>query len=191
MMIAKKYKLILIMLISWFFVAVSNAQDQVDYTAKALKKEIEKCWGSDINNLIQIDIDGDIPSEGRFFTIVKPTTKYVYVGRVNSCRTGGCEINSEGYGTSEYFDYFILFDERANVELVKIFNYAATHGHEVMAKGWLKQFIDYNSKTELIVGKDVDSISGATVSVNAIAEDIRQRTNLLGKYLNLKVLSIK
>ncbi len=191
MIIANKYKWILIILISWIFVAASSAQAQVDYTAKALKKEIEKCWGLDINDLIQIDIDADIPAEGRFFTTVRPTTKYVYVGRVNSCRTGGCAISSEGSGTSEYFDYFILFDERANVELVKIFNYAATHGHEVMAKGWLKQFIDFNNQTELIVGKDVDTISGATVSVNAIAEDIRQKTYLLGKYLNLKVLSVK
>lgn len=191
MIIANKYKLILIILISWIFGAVSSAQTQVDYTAKALKKEIEKSWGLDINDLIKIDFDADIPTEGRFFTTVRPTTKYVYVGRVNSCRTGGCSIGNEASGTSEYFDYFILFDERANVELVKIFNYAATHGHEVMAKGWLKQFVDYNNKTELIVGKDVDSISGATVSVHAITEDIQQKTHLLGKYLNLKVLSIK
>ncbi len=191
MIIANKYKWILIIQISWFFVAVCSAQAQVDYTAKALKKEIEKCWGSDINNLIQIDIDADIPVEGRFFTCVWTVTKYVYVGRVNSCRTGGCSIGNEGYGTSEYFDYFILFDGHANVELVKIFDYAATHGHEVMAKGWLKQFINYNNKTELIVGKDVDSISGATVSVNAITEDVRQKTNLMARYLNSKVLSEK
>lgn len=182
-MMVNKHSSILIVLISWLIVGISSAQTQVDYTAKALKKEIEKCWSSDIDELIQIDINANIPIEGRFFTMVGAQTKYVYVGRVNSCRTGGCSIGNETSGTSEYFDYFILFDGHAKVELVKIFNYAATHGHEVMARGWLKQFMDYNNKTELIVGKDVDSISGATVSVNAITEDIRQKTNLIAEYI--------
>lgn len=187
----ERYKCILLGFFTWLILGVSIAQTPVDYAAKALKKEIEKNWGSNINDLIPLDIDSGIPLNGRFFISVGPHTKYVYVGRVNSCRTGGCSIDNETYGNSEYFDYFILFDSLANVELVRIFNYAATHGHEVMAKGWLKQFVNYNDKTELAVGKEVDTISGATISVNAITEDIRERTNLLGKYLNSKVLSEK
>lgn len=180
---------ILIVLIFWFIGEKGHAQPPIDYTAKALIKELEKSWAADMDNLVQINIRTGIPLEGKFFTVVRSDPKYVYVGRVNSCRAGGCSIGNDTNGTSEYFDYFVFFDALANVELVKIFNYAATHGHEVMARGWLKQFVEYNNKTELIVGKNVDSISGATVSVNAITEDIRQKTTVIGEYLNTKMMS--
>jgi hypothetical protein len=69
------------------------------------------------------------------------------------------------------------------VELVKIFNYAATHGHEVSAKGWLKQFAGYNGSDTLQVGKNVDAISGATISVYGITLDVQMKTILLKNYL--------
>jgi len=66
---------------------------------------------------------------------------------------------------------------------VKVFNYQATHGHEITAKGWLKQFIGYTAKGNLNVGKTVDSISGATISVNGITSNIRMVTAVLDKHI--------
>jgi Na+-translocating ferredoxin:NAD+ oxidoreductase RnfG subunit len=85
---------------------------------------------------------------------------------------------------SEYFDYFMIFDTIPKIKSVKVFNYAATHGQEVTAKGWLKQFIGYSGDSKLTVGKNVDAISGATVSVAGIVTDIEIKTSLLQSLVN-------
>ncbi|MFZ4726572.1 MAG: FMN-binding protein [Paludibacter sp.] len=126
---------------------------------------------------------------GKFFSISELSSlaliKYVYVGRVNACRSGGCSIhhNDETDEESEYFDYFIFFDATATVQFVKIYNYQATHGQEVTSANWLKQFKNYNGKEELVAGKNIDAISGATISVDATTFDIELRTNTLRKII--------
>ena len=104
---------------------------------------------------------------------------------MNSCRAGGCSNSIElpKEEESEYFDYFIRFDKNKTVKLVKVFNYQATHGQEVTSKGWLKQFIGHDGTGSLQVGKNVDAISGATISVYAITVDVEMKTTLLKKIL--------
>ncbi len=179
-----KFNWVLIVYILLLPISISAIKSEINYTHKSLKKEIEKNWNSDINALIEIQVGSNLPFQGKFFKISETSNSFVYVGRVNSCRAGGCSINSDSYGPSEYFDYYIFFDDIGAVKLMKIYNYAASHGHEVMAKGWLKQFRGYDTKTKLEVGKNIDSISGATISVNAITNDVKEKTNLLLNYLN-------
>jgi hypothetical protein len=112
--------------------------------------------------------------------------KYIYVGRVNSCRSGGCSSPTSqpmNLETTEYFDYLIVFDSNVSVQQVKVYNYQATHGQEVANKGWLKQFQGYDGKRSLTVGKSIDAISGATVSVYSITDDIQDKTKLLKKLI--------
>ena len=45
-----------------------------------------------------------------------------------------------------------------------------------MVKGWLNQFIGYDGTKTLRVGKEIDSISGATISAYGITTDIQQKT---------------
>ena len=128
---------------------------------------------------------------GKFFSVSELSSfsliKYVYVGRVNACRAGGCSV---GYtttdGESEFFDYFIFFDATATIQLVKIYNYQASYGQEVTSSNWLKQFKNYTGKEELIVGRNIDAISGATISVDVAAFDIELRTNMLRKIICLE-----
>jgi hypothetical protein len=112
--------------------------------------------------------------------------KYAYLGRVNSCRAGGCSVHHfpEEVQNSEYFDYFVLFDSSCTVLFVKVYNYQASHGHEITAKGWLKQFVGYNGQNSLVAGKSIDAISGATISVNVITHDIEDKTNILRQLAN-------
>lgn len=127
---------------------------------------------------------------GKFFGIqssINPKYSYLYAGRVKTCRAGGCSIassNRESVSESEFFDYYVIYDSLFTVLKVKIYSYQATHGHEVSSKGWLKQFTGYNGTRELRVNKDVDAISGATISVYAITYDIYHKTNLFREIKN-------
>ena len=163
----------------------------MNYGHKSLFKELRKAGIEAEDILHELQTEGSEAAffQGKFFEIQSANEKhykYVYVGRVNSCRAGGCSAGGSDQTdfNSEYFDYFIIYDQNKSVKVVRIFNYQATHGHEVTAKGWLKQFCGYNTSRTLEVNKNVDAISGATVSVYAITDDVIAKTEILGKLQN-------
>lgn len=165
----------------------SIPQGGINYAPKQLNKELSKIFNSSELQLIEIRSDKVSSLEGKYFKIqnTQHIVGYIYIGRVESCRTGVCIAPQEGEKSiSEYFDYFMIFDSIPKIKCVKVFNYAATHGQEVTAKGWLKQFIGYSGDSKLTVGKNVDAISGATVSVAGIVTDIEIKTNLLQTTVN-------
>ena len=185
-----------IYLIAFLFgIYLSYGHENIDYNPKVLDKEVEKIWGlkSFVKEEILISDSMAGPRmNGKFFAIKgenqNTPIKFAFIGRVNSCRAGGCSISNEvvSNAESEYFDYFILLDSTAKVELVKVFNYQATHGQEVTAKGWLKQFNGFDGTNNLEVGKNIDAISGATISVYAITCDVQIKTLILKKLIGYK-----
>ena len=167
---------LILLIVSWL------VQDDIDYSHKSLVREIQSFYSTDLSNLHRMDISGTGPEQsGRYFSVKDQDLKgYVYVGRANSCRSGGCSNGqSPAEGASEYFDYFILFDAGGVVRQVRVFNYQATHGHGITSRGWLKQFSGYDGGKRLEPGKDVDSISGATISVRSITAEVENRTREL------------
>ncbi|MBK3517764.1 FMN-binding protein [Carboxylicivirga marina] len=164
----------------------------INYEHKAIQKTLVKNCKLTNVQLKEVKLHEELNAgvQGKFFTINSDNTDsditHMYIGRVNSCRAGGCSLpGATPMGDSEYFDYMMLFNKKAEVVLVKIFNYQATHGHEVTAKGWLKQFIGYDThEAKLEVGRNIDSISGATISVNGITEDVSHKTKLFESYLS-------
>lgn len=182
--------LVLVMLVG--FHACLLGQASVNFFPKALHTELKKAFAKEVK-LLEMKLPAPISQQirlGKFFEIDQlsalSTIKYVYVGRVTTCRAGGCTIESHEStpeADGEFFDYFILFDRLGTVQMVKIYNYQATHGQEVTATNWLKQFRNYTSATELVVGKNIDAISGATISVDATTSDIELKTSLLSKIL--------
>ncbi len=168
-------------------------QDVINYGHTSVIKTLRKVTGMENPRIVVLKLLPSVKSKdevrGKYFKVVGTNgenTHYLYIGRVNSCRAGGCS-SSSGQPIEnpeyEYFDYFILFDTVATVRLVKVFNYEATHGQEITARGWLKQFSGYTASKPLEVGKNIDAISGATVSVYAITLDVQDKTQLLHKML--------
>jgi Na+-translocating ferredoxin:NAD+ oxidoreductase RnfG subunit len=168
-----------------------EAQKPVDFKPNRLESDMKKMHHFIAPVYKELKLTNSL--EGRYFEITDTSGSankfYAYIGRVNSCRQGGCSITKTAkiQGTSEYFDYYILFDSDLKVKQVKVFNYQATHGQEITAKGWLKQFIGYAGKDNLIAGKNIDAISGATISVNAITFDIETRSRQLKEVIGLMV----
>lgn len=160
-------------------------RDEIDYQNKRIISNLKKFGITGFSQLEEISFNSKNQPEiqGKFFRNKSEVSdvKYVFVGRVNSCRSGGCSTsgNLQANTESEYFDYFILFDSSKAVKQVEVFNYQATHGYEITAKGWLKQFTGFTEKDTLVVNKDIDGISGATISVFAITGDVQQKTRLL------------
>lgn len=163
------------------------AWNDIEYQNKRLLNNLKKNGISDFSILKELHSEAWNQSKGygKFFkvqeSVEESKVQYVFIGRVNSCRTGGCDEGALDSNSveSEYFDYFIFFDSSKTVSLIEVFNYQATHGYEVTAKGWLKQFVGFSGNDTLIVNKDIDGISGATISVHAITLDVQEKTRIL------------
>jgi hypothetical protein len=139
-----------------------------------VKKQLALFYGTDAVELLALP--NSDRSKALFYRVENESVAvgYVYVGRVNSCRAGGCAVDKTVADdqTSEYFDYLAILDTAMVVQQVRIIDYKATHGMEISNKGWLKQFIGHNGQADYEVGKQVDAIAGATISVYAITNDI-------------------
>lgn len=158
-----------------------------DYQPKELKREIEKLSGcSKPLSEVFLPDKTDIAHSGRFFKYSNAEpVRYAYIGRVFTCRAEGCSAtaNINSGDRTEFFDYFILYGADARILSVQVFNYEATHGHGITVKSWLKQFIGFHGEKSLNVGKEIDAIAGATISVHSITDDITERTRILKEQL--------
>jgi len=165
----------------------SFGQGKIDYQNKRLLNSLKKNGITGFSRLKEINsnLKGVPEIQGKFFSLLNNSEvdgiQYVFIGRVNSCRAGGCSISGSTPSNqeSEYFEYLILYDSDKTVKMVEVYNYAATHGYEITAKGWLKQFAGFSGNDTLEVNKNIDAISGATISVFAITNDVQLKTKLL------------
>lgn len=182
--------IILLSLLSLF--SGSGNDPGIDYSPRLLHREVASILGDEDYRVTELPSSGSATDgsrlNGKFLKFITPEggNIFAYIGRVNSCRAGGCSnpLPAGNENESEYFDYFILFDSDRKVKLVRVYNYAATHGQEVTVKRWLDQFAGYDSGKPLRVGKEIDAISGATISVYAIVADVQEKTMILRKQNN-------
>ena len=170
---------IVILVVAWLaFAALMPPASDVDLPMKKINRAISKVWKVEEFEVIDHEMNNEKNCfEDGCWLKVKSGDQdlgMIYVGRVNSCRSGGCSIDMDDNALSfEFFDYFLLADTQGEVLWVKVYNYEATQGHEVMSRGWLNQFKGLTKEQKLVFGQDIESISGATVSATAITENIQ------------------
>ncbi|MDO9152165.1 MAG: FMN-binding protein [Paludibacter sp.] len=144
---------------------------------KALKTELNRQFKSKSFTISVINLPDNIVVQGKFYKIdvsEDHKLKYIYIGRINTTR-----VTIQANDTDDYLDYFILYDSLKTVRLVKIYKFNSSHGEGVTSQGWLKQFIGHNTQKSLNVGKNIDAIAGATISVNKLTFDIQSKTRIL------------
>jgi hypothetical protein len=156
------------------------SEEIITINNKVFLKEMKKAIPDGTYQLKEIDLPWHISSKGAFYTIntknENEKIKFVYFGRAVTIRGNA---GNQAKDASEYFDYFILYDVTKTVKLVRVYRYRASYGEGITSQGWLKQFIGYNGKNTLEVGKNIDAISGATISTNVITHDIETQTGIL------------
>ena len=176
----KKTYILLVIAVLWTGLAGLNRPDRQDLPMKKIHKAITKVWKVEAFEVVDhpLNNERDCYDNGCWLKVIVEGRELgmVYVGRVNSCRSGGCAIDplNEEALSFEFFDYFMLAELTGEVRWVKVFNYEATQGHEVMSRGWLNQFRGVMPGNNLVFGQDIESISGATVSASAITNDIQE-----------------
>jgi len=81
-------------------------------------------------------------------------------------------------GKSMPITFFVLLDVEGNIISTNIIKYREPYGGAVSNDNWNEQFTGKNSGSDFTVGKSVNGISGATISVNSVTKGIRKITLL-------------
>ncbi|MCB9094677.1 MAG: FMN-binding protein [Halobacteriovoraceae bacterium] len=66
----------------------------------------------------------------------------------------------------------ICFGNDSKISTVKVLQFSEDHGKKVAEDSFLSQFKNKDAKQPLQVGKNVDAITGATYSTNAVVEAV-------------------
>jgi len=145
-------------------------------------------------SFISYDWEKDIKSRDKvhknIFTIFNSSTYTINSTSDNfytiseSERIIGYLIVQSEFSKYKKFDYFIIYNNFAEILKVEILNYRESHGFEICNKRWLKQFIGNNSDSEFEFNSKVDAISGATISVNSLKTSIFKKTQNLKRIIN-------
>ena len=99
---------------------------------------------------------------------------YLSYRKANACKFGGCSdtaCSTDDAGFKEYIYYFVILSKDTIIEKVRVLEYESSYGYEISNRAWLKQFQD-KKPGNFKVQENVDAISGATISVEAMVDDI-------------------
>ena len=165
----------------------SIAQERTKKIDRIINKQIAKVWRDQA--IIQTPINTSLDIEFDLFFAdnelhrldeAESTVGFLLLRRGFGCKIGGCggagdqgegQICSADGNAYEYFDYIILFDNDLSILKIAVVDYPGDYGYEITSKGWLKQFNGYKG-AKMRYGKEVDAISGATISANSLTKDV-------------------
>lgn len=84
-------------------------------------------------------------------------------------------------GKVQPITYLILYTDDLSVSHVKVLRYREQIGGAIQNPRWLEQFKGLKPESSFARGKDVDGITGATISVDALAAGLKR----MSVYLSL------
>ena len=139
-------------------------------------------WGNDIKSRVKIHENISTIFNSSTYAINNILDNFYTISE--SERIIGYLIVQSEFSKYKKFDYFIIYNNSAEILKVEILNYRESYGFEICNKRWLKQFIGNNSDSEFEFNSKVDGISGATISVNSLRTSIFKQTQTLKRIIN-------
>ena len=77
-------------------------------------------------------------------------------------------------GKSMPITFMVILDKNGSIINTSIIKYREAYGGEVGNERWLAQFVNRNNNSSYRVGKNIDGITGATISVNSLSKGIQK-----------------
>jgi len=133
---------------------------------KKIDKTLVKLFPNNVVEMKDMIFSGEILS---FYESVKDV-------KVSILKSADVELGyacfASSKGKNDYFDYMVIFDQELIIKKVVVLVYRSTYGGEIMSRSWLKQFIGKSKGVAMEIDKDIDSISGATLSAPSITKGV-------------------
>lgn len=85
-------------------------------------------------------------------------------------------------GKDQPITFLVATDTADRLKDIDILVYREPYGGEVVYEAWRRQFRGKSADDKLQVGRDIRSISGATISVHAVTAGVRRAVNDLAAW---------
>jgi len=130
------------------------------------------------------------PQEIKIYSEKKARSRFmfdhVYVWKISESNSLiGVAILDNVLGKSLPITYLTCFNLDGQLINAHIVKYREDYGYEVGNRRWLNQFLGLIASSDYKVGKNIDGISGATISVNSVTRGIN-RSAIIVEYLLTK-----
>ena len=161
--------------LSMAFVSQSDQRisEKPNHFKKAIKK-LDKLIENQEHSLREIKIANQ-STEEYFFEISLGDKFYgnLVFSSTTVCAFGGCTDTSPQTSSKESDDihFFVIIDSENKVQNITITDFESAYGYEVSSHSWLKQFFQRENDMYKL-GREIDGITGATVSCNAMVSAI-------------------
>ena len=93
----------------------------------------------------------------------------------------GYMVETQVRGRSGPFRIAVLLDDRLVVKRATVVSYPWSHGRGVGRRSFARQFEGKGPEDAIEIGKDIDAVTGATISCRAMAEGVRQAVTFLAR----------
>jgi Na+-translocating ferredoxin:NAD+ oxidoreductase RnfG subunit len=98
----------------------------------------------------------------------------IYFGETDGKRNDGFAILDKELGMHEPIDFAVRFTGAGTVNGVEVMEYREAYGDEVRAERFRSQFIGKSANDPITVGKDIQIITGASISSRSMAVGIKR-----------------
>ena len=156
-----------------------------------IREDAEELIISTYGEDIQVDFKKwNPPQEIKIYSEKKARSRFmfdhVYIWKISESNSlVGVAILDNVLGKSLPITYLTCFNMDGQLINAHIVKYREDYGYEVGNKRWLNQFIGLGINSDFIIGKNIDGISGATISVNSVTRGIN-RSAIIVEYLLTK-----
>ncbi len=159
-----------------YFLILSSANIIAQEIKERTETIIRESFGKDVNfTFWKYDLSPNIKRKIENTVKQKFFKDWLYVYKISVEDT----IIAFGFldnviGKSMPITFFVLLDVEGNIISTNIIKYREPYGGAVSNDNWNEQFTGKNSGSDFTVGKSVNGISGATISVNSVTKGIRK-----------------
>lgn len=159
--------ILVLILVSW-----TEVQEVPKQFQKKINKAVIDYW----------EVEGslaafDVPSNNQP-VLEKAGVKGIFILRHASV-VSGYVVLAKARSKFEDFDYAIFYDQSKNIKGVRVLLYREDYGGEIASKRWLRQFEGKTADSPILIGNDIQGISGATISYLAITKGVKNITLLM------------
>ncbi len=157
---------------SAILVTISGCADSAASGA-AQMQTVRKVFPS-ATDISKISIDRDVQESGR------PGNPVISEIR-DSSGLLGYRVEFEVVSRSGPFSIRLLLDKHFVVRRAAVISYPWTHGRGVGRRSFASQFEGKGPEDAIEIGKDIDAVSGATISCDAMTRGVREAIKLLAE----------
>jgi Na+-translocating ferredoxin:NAD+ oxidoreductase RnfG subunit len=94
--------------------------------------------------------------------------------RIWKTANGGWFIIDEVVGKHEMVTYAVGIGADGKITQISVLEYHESYGYEVAEDSWRKQFVGKTAAAPIKLDKDIDNISGATLSCKHLTDGVRR-----------------